>query len=282
LTADGPRPVCRYEQTLLGRPDMFERCPIGDIADLVCYERGRLKRDQSRRIIAMSEHRTEEEVEAAARPTPTGAQTQLEIERKNPVSLPPTSATGWSSYQITDIAVKILAGLVIATLQIYSHSSEVSSQRELSARTTAVDIVRFYTRDNGKANDSLVSQYDIYRVAPSGNEYPSLTDNELKALKAPTNDEQKEKYNRVRDYLNYVEFVVRSWDNNTADRKILRESYKANFDRVFAYLKPFVDYRQSTDPKSSWGIINCVLKAWNESPQPEFDSSKTCASKQPL
>lgn len=232
--------------------------------------------------MAMSEHRREEEVEAAAaaRPTPTGAQTQLEITpetiSENPVS-PPASASGWSSYQKTDIAVKILAGLVIATLQIYSQRTEVSSQRELSARTTAVDIVRFYTRDNGLASDSLVNQYDIYRKAPSGNGYPSLTDDELEALKEPINNEQKEKRNRVRDYLNYMEFVVRSWDNNTADREILRESYKANFDRVFAYLKPFVDYRQLTDPKSSWGIIDCVLKAWNESSQPKFDPSKTCA-----
>jgi len=193
-------------------------------------------------------------------------------------SAPPNN---WTSYQVTDIFVKVLAGLVIAILQIYSHWSEVNSQLKLAARGTAVDIVRFYTRDNGQASDSLVNQYDLYREAANGKNYPSLTDDELKALKAPTNAD-KEKRNRVRDYLNYMEFVVRSWDNNTADREILRESYKANFDRTFAYLKPFVDYRQSTDPKSSWGIIECVLKVWNESPQPEFDPAKTCASKQPL
>lgn len=199
---------------------------------------------------------------------------------QNPVSPPPAHlANRWTPYQVTDIAVKILAGLVIAVLQIYSHHSEVNSQLEQAARATAVDIVRFYTRDNGKAADSLSGHYDLLRAAPSGKEYPSLTDDELKALEAPTNDEQKENRDRVRDYLNYIEFVVTSWDNNTANRKMLRESFKGNFDRTFAYLKPYVDFRQSTDSKLSWGIIQCVLTAWNGSPPPKFDPLKTCASK---
>src|ERR1700688_1371740 len=139
-----------------------------------------------------------------------------------PPPAPPVAAR-WTSYQVADIGVKIVAGFVISVLQIYSHRFAGHSQVEQSARATAVDIVRFYTRDNGRASDSLVSQYDIYREAPSGKGYPSLTNDQLNALKSPTNDEQKDKRNRVRDYLNYIEFVVRSWDNNTADRKILRE-----------------------------------------------------------
>jgi hypothetical protein len=75
-----------------------------------------------------------------------------------------------------------------------------------------------------------------------------------------------------------MEFITRSWDEDTADRTILRDSYKANFDRAYVLLKPLVELNKKKNPKTSWAIIECVLDVWGK-PLSETNPPGECSEK---